>query len=388
MRVSCRFGVLLVLAVLAHPVAIVRAQAPGEPAAVKKYSRSRGFRLPFTIDPSRAAEVSEVRLYVKTSPEQPWALKATAAPGQKSFAFVAPQDGEYAFLIATVDQAGRSSPADVSKEAPELIVVVNTQRSEPAPPAAKEPSATPDVRLTAAPGPALDPATSLAVESHADKPTPPPAPPRHLINSTHAMLNYAVEQQGATAVKLDVWLTSPTSRTWQKLCEVPGQGGPAEIVLPGEGVFGLHLAAGGPAGTGPAADAAPDFWVEVDTTPPLAQLQSVTPAGGPEGDGLLIRWLASDRNLGPHPISLYYATRPDGTWLPVAEGLANDGSYRWPAPRELGPVVYLRLDVADQAGNHGRSDLPQPFQRYALPARVRVLGISAAAPPGVKPQGN
>jgi hypothetical protein len=50
-----------------------------------------------------------------------------ALPTKKAFSFKAPEDGEYAFSIATVDQTGKATPADVSREAPCLIVVVDTQ---------------------------------------------------------------------------------------------------------------------------------------------------------------------------------------------------------------------------------------------------------------------
>jgi hypothetical protein len=399
--ISSRLGVSLVLIGLSVSAPALRADdsaAPAPTTGVKRFTRSRAFRLPFTINENAAAGVSQVRLYVQSGPGAAWTLKETAAPSQKYFTFVAPQDGEYAFLIATVDQAGRVTPADVPHEAPDLVVVVSTQPAEPAVhPAATDPSGGPaasEVHSTAAAAPAPGPAAPSPVEAHADKiasplPATQSAPPsRYLINSTHATLNYQVEAGGAATGKIEVWLTSPNTRTWRRLAELPDQSRPAEIDLPGEGVFGLSLMAStGADSVSPAAGAAPDLWVEVDTTQPQAQLLPVTLDSGAGGDSLVIRWNASDKNLEPRPIHLYYAV-PDGRWQPIAAALANEGIYRWLLPRDLGPVIYVRMEVTDAAGNCCRCEPSQPFTRYAARPKVRVLGIAAGASRTTPPQGN
>jgi hypothetical protein len=390
MAIFSRLGVLLVLTGLALSMGVLRAQAPaGVPAAGTKLSSpSRRFRLPFTIAESAAAGVREVRLYVKSGGDAPWALKATALPSQKYFTFVAPQDGEYAFLIATVDQAGHMTPADVAQEAPDCVVLVNMQSSEPDVRGTATNAAASEVRLTAAP---VMPST---VETHAEKvATPLPAAEpttrqRNLINNTHATLNYEVEPPGAGVGPVDVWLTSANGQTWRRLCAIPANHtGPAEIDLPGEGVFGLCLVSSiGSTESRPPAGLAPDFWVEVDTTQPQGQLMSATLESGAEGNSLVIRWVASDKNLGPRPINLYYAVS-DGSWLPIAEALGNEGQYRWALPRDLGPAVYLRMDVTDAAGNCCHCQLPQPVVCSTVRPKVRVLGI-AAGTARTTPQGN
>ncbi len=54
------------------------------------------------------------------------ALKEKVPATQTFFTYRAPQDGEYWFNVVTVDRGGRSIPADVSKEAPGLIVVIDS----------------------------------------------------------------------------------------------------------------------------------------------------------------------------------------------------------------------------------------------------------------------
>src|SRR5262249_2437063 len=68
----------------------------------------------------------EVQLYVKGGNDG-WACKETAPPNKEFFTFRAPEDGEYWFTIVTVDRNGKATPADVTREQPSFIVVVDTQ---------------------------------------------------------------------------------------------------------------------------------------------------------------------------------------------------------------------------------------------------------------------
>jgi len=67
-----------------------------------------------------------VCLYVKT-PFTDWQKRDTVAPTQNGFTFRSGQDGEYWFNVVTIDKAGNAVPPDVAKEAPAVIVVVDTQ---------------------------------------------------------------------------------------------------------------------------------------------------------------------------------------------------------------------------------------------------------------------
>src|SRR5205085_286671 len=82
------------------------------------------------IDDRDRADLKELKFYVKAVqgglPGE-WVCKETAPPSQTKFAFRAAQDGEYWFAFVTVDKAGNLAPADLDKEPPGLIVVVDTQ---------------------------------------------------------------------------------------------------------------------------------------------------------------------------------------------------------------------------------------------------------------------
>lgn len=94
---------------------------------------------------------------------------------------------------------------------------------------------------------------------------------------------------------------------------------------------------------------------------------------GPDAGTITIQWMVQDKNLVADSLNLYYASRPDGNWTPIASGVRNEGSYRWLLPSGVGPEIYLRVEASDRAGNIGRGELRDPV---ALPQpKVRVIGI-------------
>ena len=134
-------------------------------------------------------------------------------------------------------------------------------------------------------------------------------------------------------------------------------GGLILLDLPGDGLYGLSLAVGdGAAATPPAPGELPDWWVEVKTNKPVAQITGVHPENGV----MIITWTATDACLKAEPIDLYYAARPDGPWLPIAQGLRNDGSYRWTMAGNMGNEIYVRMEVTDRAGNVTECQTPRP----------------------------
>src|SRR5439155_21084322 len=139
------------------------------------------------------------------------------------------------------------------------------------------------------------------------------------------------------------------------------------VVANGRG-FGAH-----PPQTGDT----PDWWIEVDTTKPKAELLNVR--SNPNGDDgtLHITWNAKDKNLHSEPIDLFYAVNRQGPWLPIAKGLKNEGLYRWTPAPETGSHAFIRLTVRDQAGNVASSDSQQAVALDDLSRpRGRVVGIT------------
>ncbi len=67
--------------------------------------------------------------------------------------------------------------------------------------------------------------------------------PKLILNSTHATIDYRIDQVGPSGVgKVEVYLTGDGGQNWQRLQEDKDKRSPAEIDLPGEGLFGIRLA--------------------------------------------------------------------------------------------------------------------------------------------------
>jgi hypothetical protein len=216
---------------------------------------------------------------------------------------------------------------------------------------------------------------------------------RQLLNSTHVVLNYRIDQVGPSGVsKVEVWMTADEGKTWQRLCEDPDRRSPAEFDLPREGLYGVSVVVtngNSISDPPPSAGTVPDWWIEVDTTRPTAQLQSVRPGMGEDAGSLLITWAASDKNLGTEPVDLYYATSREGPWMAIQRGVRNDGTYRWVAPHDGVGRYYIRMDVTDRAGNLTRCETADAVVLDLTHPKARVLGASVSGlAPLTPPSGN
>ncbi len=187
--------------------------------------------------------------------------------------------------------------------------------------------------------------------------------PHPLINTEHASIEYRIDQVGPSGVgKVEIYMTTNNGQSWHRLGEDADKRSPADIKLPGDGVYGIRIVVtngNGFGGRAPVAGDAPHGMIEVDTTSPFAQLRSaeILPSSGQ----VEIRWNASDKNLGAEPVTLSYRTRTDGPWQPIARGIKNDGLYRWAFPRDAGAQFYFKVEVADQASNIAHDTTRQPI---------------------------
>ncbi len=89
-------------------------------------TRQNAFSIPFRIDPPKdpSQEPAEVHLYVSKDGGATWQVHEKVPPQRGSFTFRAHADGEYWFMVRTLDRAGRLRPE--SPASPELKVVVDT----------------------------------------------------------------------------------------------------------------------------------------------------------------------------------------------------------------------------------------------------------------------
>jgi hypothetical protein len=181
--------------------------------------------------------------------------------------------------------------------------------------------------------------------------------------------------------KVELYITKDDGRTWQYLADDPDCKSPITATLPGEGVYGLRLAFQSGLGLTkgpPLAGDLPDLRIEVDTTAPRVTL--FEPRPDPQRrDTLIVTWNASDRNLAPKPITLEWAERAEGPWVPIAAELPNSGTYSWQLPPKIPYRVFLRASAVDTAGNRSTVESRESIPVDLTKPTGRILGILSAA---------
>ncbi|MCS7016692.1 MAG: hypothetical protein NZM42_11320 [Gemmatales bacterium] len=202
--------------------------------------------------------------------------------------------------------------------------------------------------------------------------------PMRIVNSSEVSLAYSLEDVGPSGIAcVELWMTRD-GKVWTKLGEDDDRISPIIARLPGEGLYGLALAVRNGVGNGqppPRAGEPPQLWLEVDLTPPRVQILGCEPSRGGENGILTVTWSASDKNLAARPISLYYATRPEGPWTTIATELENTGRFVWRIPTGTPYQFYLRIEAVDRAGNVGTAETSKPIIVDLSVPRGRLLGV-------------
>jgi hypothetical protein len=111
--------------VAAALAAAAPARAEQEPAPI--HTQQPVFRVPYSIDPPQEANQTprEVQLHVSAN-QRDWQLGGAVEPNAGGLVFRAPCDGEYWFVVRTIDQLGRMQPPANGPTVPEMKVVVDT----------------------------------------------------------------------------------------------------------------------------------------------------------------------------------------------------------------------------------------------------------------------
>lgn len=128
-------AVLMILsAMLGADIAAADSQAIPQPNVI--FTRQRVFRIPFDVEPAKQKEQTpqEVELHVSQSMGQRWAFYTAVPPKAKGFTYRTHHDGEYWFVVRTINQKGERLPSSIGPDGrpvptvPELAVVVDTVR--------------------------------------------------------------------------------------------------------------------------------------------------------------------------------------------------------------------------------------------------------------------
>jgi hypothetical protein len=343
--------------------------AAEKPAVPNRLTSSVGHATPLDTAVPQAPPMPSEKAVQATSSETPTAVQTpTVAKAPAASPRTAPQ--KTSACVATPQNA--SPPQEVIQKT-----------------AASEPLTGPNLGHTE---PVATPATPAPASKNTVPATTPPtiaakrdgAPVHHLlVNSPRVYLEYRIEQTGPSGIgRVEIWCTRDKGQSWQCLGEDKDRKSPAEVRLPGDGVYGLTLVVSNGLGFGaqpPAPGDTPDWWIEVDTTQPTAQITMVRVATE-DVPGVHIGWTSKDRNLGSGPVELSYATTRQGPWLPIVKGLKSEGQYRWVPPMEIGPQAYMRLTVRDLAGNTTITETTQPVMLDDLSRpRAFIAGITTEA---------
>jgi hypothetical protein len=200
-----------------------------------------------------------------------------------------------------------------------------------------------------------------------------------LVNTRSLVLNFDVQGTGSSGVgNVELWYTR-NGQQWQKY-----QGGnqtqsPFAIDVPEDGLYGFSAVA--VSGVGmvrhrPQPGDAPQVWIEADTTKPDVRILGTQAGADETGRTLTVRWSATDKNLGPRPITLYYAGAGQTTWAPFATNLPNTGHFTWRLAPGLPAQVLVRIEATDRVGNTGadQTNMPSPVD-LARPSAV-ITGVA------------
>jgi len=112
-----------------------------------------------------------------------------------------------------------------------------------------------------------------------------------------------------------------------------------------------------------------------DTVDPSLSL--IAPNGGENwyiGDTNDILWNATDTNLDPNSVYLWYSLNGGADYISLAEAIANSGSYAWEIPSVQSNNARVRVKVSDSFGNFSQVASASPFS---------ITYVPPAAPEGV-----
>jgi hypothetical protein len=214
----------------------------------------------------------------------------------------------------------------------------------------------------------------------------PPGERPKMINTKMFELDYDLESVGPSGIsRVELWGTRDAGRTWRLFTVDNDNRSPISVSVEDEAVYGFRIVATSGAGLSqepPKNGDLPSIWVGVDMTRPTARITRADLGKGAEDGRMNIAWEASDKMLADRPVTLSFSQNRAGPWTTIASGLENTGRYNWTIDSRVPPLIYLRMEVRDEAGNLTIQEYAQPIALDQLRPSVKIREVRPAAKTG------
>lgn len=189
--------------------------------------------------------------------------------------------------------------------------------------------------------------------------------PLQLLRSRRFAWDYEVptERLHGARMRVELWSTRDGGLSWQKTAVDDDDKSPINVVLPAAGLYGFRLEVVPDlpdSSPGPRPGEAAESWVGIDEEQPHVELIEIARPPEADASGVVIRYTSRDALPAPKTARLLFSPSADGPWATIAAGIDNQGEYRWQPDRATPARVYIRVEVADAAGNIGAATSPEP----------------------------
>ncbi len=207
-----------------------------------------------------------------------------------------------------------------------------------------------------------------------------------MINTRMFELDYDLESVGPSGIsRVELWGTRDGGRTWRLFTVDDDNHSPISVSVDEEGIYGFRVVALSGAGLSeqaPKSGDLPSITIGVDLTKPIARITGAELGKGAEEGRLIITWEAADKMLADRPVTLAFSQNSSGPWTTIAAGLENTGRYDWQLDSRVPPLIYLRLEVRDEAGNLAIQERSEPVALDQLRPSAKIRDVRPVAKSG------
>lgn len=217
------------------------------------------------------------------------------------------------------------------------------------------------------------------------------------VNKSVVEFEYEVTKKGRAGVKAVALWVRPVPvpgglpipmMAWQQVTSAnPTDEVPAKLTweIPADGSYGFRVQLIGNNDRKSVefnTETAPEMVVIRDTVPPVVKDVRLDPPASGQKQAV-IKWTATDANLGDKCVKLEYEQKAGGGWATIAEAELNSGSFAWPLDEKLPVSTRVRVTVTDLAGNAttATSETPTNLDPVVPEGRLTsVRGVELSVP--------